>query len=263
VISLGADVGSGMTGLTVLSDRKFLSRIAVEPESVADVVSDILHTYQIQVVGIETMSQVFEHGTGANDPAKRRSLEKALLASRDVAGEIRGVVKTLRPNVLIYGEQAHVIRKAVIGRMSRAPRGVTPRTHRDRIVAAFVRRFVIGWPSGSGDNDHCRDGAVTALWAQRRDGRPLMPHFGPLPATKAMHAEHDRHVLRALRNGDLDSVQLRDEVAARVPRDAVGYATDRLVRAELITKVSRRGAATVWSITDAGRAVLDAGRRAA
>lgn len=166
MIALGGDVGSSATGLTVLDGRTFLYRISVTPDEVTDALRDILGRFDVKRVGIETMSQVFEYGKGAKDPAARRSIEKHLLASRDVAGKMRGVVEVLRPGILIAGEQAHKIRKAVIGRMPRAPKGVDARTHRDRIVGAFVRRFVLGWPAGKGDNDHNRDAAVAAVWVQ-------------------------------------------------------------------------------------------------
>ncbi len=166
MIALGGDAGSGLSGLTVLDGRIFLYRAAVPPDEVTDALRFILDRFVIERAGIETMSQVFEYGKGAKDPKVRRSIEKALLASRDVAGKMRGVIEVLRPDVVICGEQAHVIRKAVIGRMPRAPKNVDARTHRDRIVGTFVRRFVIGWPAGKGDNDHNRDAAVAAVWVQ-------------------------------------------------------------------------------------------------
>ncbi len=109
MIALGGDVGSGMTGLTVLDGRVFLYRDAVPPDEVIDALRFILDRFMVERVGIETMSQVFEYGKGAKDPKIRRSIEKALLASRDVAGKLRGVIEVLRPDVLVRGEQAHII----------------------------------------------------------------------------------------------------------------------------------------------------------
>lgn len=171
MIALGADVGSADTGLTVLDGRRYLYRVAVDPDGVTTALRDILGRFRVERVGIETMSQVFEYGERAKEPAARRAIEKALLASRDVAGKIRGFIEALYPDVEVRGEQVHKIRMAIIGRMPRAPKGVSARTHRDRIVAEFVRRVVIGWPAGTGDNDHNRDGAIAALWVQGGIGR--------------------------------------------------------------------------------------------
>lgn len=173
MIALGADVGSGLTGLTVLDGRRYIYRVSVEPDGVTDVLRGILQDFAIKRVGIETMSQVFEHGKGAKDPKVRRAIENALIASRDVAGKIRGIVEVLYPSILVCGDQAHKIRKVVIGRMPRAPKDVDARTHRDRVVAAFVHRCILGWPDGKGDNNHNRDAAVAALWVQGGVNGPM------------------------------------------------------------------------------------------
>jgi hypothetical protein len=151
--------------------------MTVSPEETSAAVAGLLREHpDLAAVGIETPSQVFEHGEAAKSPATRRSIEKSLLASRDVAGVIRGTVQALRPGTLpIFDGQAHEVRKAVIGRMPRAPKGTPARTHRDRIVATFVRQVVRGWPAGIGDNDHNRDAAVAALWAERRSRMPVLP----------------------------------------------------------------------------------------
>jgi hypothetical protein len=160
-VVLGCDVGAH-TGLAVLNVGPFVSclhRVTVTPGEVTLTLREILGQWPINVVGIETPSQVFAHGRAKGDMGARIGIERALLAARDVAGVIRGTIEALKPGTPVYDGQAHEVRK-IVGKMKRGSQ--------DKCVAAFVRASVRDWPKGKGDNDHNRDAAVAALWAGRR-----------------------------------------------------------------------------------------------
>ena len=161
MIVLGCDVGA-RTGLVVLNHGPLASclyRATVTPGEVSLALREILDRWPVDLVGIETPSQVFAHGRAGESMGARIGIERALLAGRDVAGVIRGTVEALKPGTPVFDGQAHECRK-IVGKMKRGTQ--------DRCVAAFVYRTVAVWPKGKGDNDHNRDAAVAALWAARR-----------------------------------------------------------------------------------------------
>lgn len=161
MIVLGCDVGAH-TGLAVLDVGPLASclyRLTASPGEVSLALREILGQWPIEVVGIETPSQVFAHGRGKESMGARIGIERALLAARDVAGVIRGTVEALKPGTPVYDGQAHECRK-IVGKMKRGTQ--------DKAVRAFVYRTVAVWMNGKGDNDHNRDAAVAAMWAARR-----------------------------------------------------------------------------------------------
>lgn len=159
MISLGCDVGT-RTGLAVIDvpKRSCLYRAVVSPGEVPLAVREVLGRWPVDIVGIETPSQVFTHGRAKGDMGARIGIERALLVARDVAGVIRGVVTVLRPEVPIVDGQAHEVRK-IVGKIRRGTA--------DKAVRAFVHGALPDWPPGKGDNDHARDAAVAALWAPK------------------------------------------------------------------------------------------------
>lgn len=166
MIVLGGDVGKD-TGLAVLdigARVSCLHRETAEYGTVGEAVRDILAQYAVEIVGIETPSQVFQFGRGSKDMGTRRSIERALLSARDVSGVIRGTVQALAPSVRIFDGQAHEVRRAVCGKL--------PKHHIDRFIAAVVHAVVADWAPGNGDNDHNRDAAIVALWAAKLSTLP-------------------------------------------------------------------------------------------
>ena len=83
-----------------------------------------------------------------------------------------------------------------------------------------------------------------------------MSYRGTLKDIHAVHAEQEATVLRALRHGPLDGAELRDEVAARIKRDAMSLVIDRLRERGLVAELCRKGWLITWRITDTGRTAL-------
>jgi hypothetical protein len=180
VIVLGVDVGK-TSGVCLLdcsgSKPRLLDRCDVEDDlaGVLDVRFFGLHT--IDVVGIETPTQVFEHGRAKKSPGARRGIEKALLAATPMVGVVRTVARLRAPSAVIYEGQAHEVRRAILGRL--------PKDHLDRFIGAMVPRLIDGWPERS--NDHVRDAAVVALysWRRSRMPRPIVPQKAQKRAKRA------------------------------------------------------------------------------
>lgn len=116
----------------------------------------------MSLVGIENPTQVFAHGRAEGDMGARIGIERSLLVAREAAGIIKAVVALRAAHARVYEGQAHECRGAVIGRL--------PRENKDAAIKAFVLRAVEGWPAQS--NDHERDAAVAALFADRRHRTP-------------------------------------------------------------------------------------------
>lgn len=175
MIVLGVDPGA-KTGLVVLDcsgvrpDVK--QRVAADGDDLAGAVRLLCGWFSPDVLAIELPSQVFAHGRGAKSMGARVGIERSLLAARDVAGVIKGIVGTLCPAVRVFEEQAHNVRRAVLGRIPRAPKGTDARVWIDGIVRRRVPLLVTGWKTGAGDNDHNRDAAVAALWGEKRSRLP-------------------------------------------------------------------------------------------
>lgn len=164
MIVLGCDVGA-KTGLAILDCSGPRPRHVASCSVAADLVGvldALLDGLNVTVVGIETPTQVFEHGRARLSKGARIGIERALLAATPMVGVVRAVVQ-LKSAAAVYEGQAHECRKAVIGRLPKA--GV------DAAVKAFVLRVVEGWPARS--NDHERDAAVAALFAARRHRMPV------------------------------------------------------------------------------------------
>ena len=172
---LGVDPGAktGLVVLDCLGPRPGVAhRIAVGSDDLANAVRLLCSTFSPDVLAIELPSQVFAHGRGAKSMGARVGIERSLLAARDVAGVIKGIVGTLCPAVRVFEEQAHNVRRAVLGRIPRAPKGTDARVWIDGIVRRRVPLLVTGWETGAGDNDHNRDAAVAALWGEKRSRLP-------------------------------------------------------------------------------------------
>jgi len=174
-VILGVDPGA-KTGLVVLGTISrlpfVLFRGAATADGLAEMVRGICRDFPPDVLAIELPSQVFAHGRGASSMGARVGIERSLLAARDVAGVIKGIVSTLCPDVRVFEEQAHNVRRAVLGRIPRAPKGTDARVWIDGIVRRRVPLLVTGWMPGHGDNDHNRDAAVAALWGEKRSRLP-------------------------------------------------------------------------------------------
>ena len=172
---LGVDPGA-KTGLVILDTEgqlpRVLSRGAATADGLAEMVRILCRDFPPDVLAIELPSQVFAHGRGAKSMGARVGIERSLLAARDVAGVIKGIVGTLCPAVRVFEEQAHNVRRAVLGRIPRAPKGTDARVWIDGIVRRRVPLLVTGWETGAGDNDHNRDAAVAALWGAARSRLP-------------------------------------------------------------------------------------------
>lgn len=164
MLALGIDVGAknGVVLLDVSAPRpRYIDSCTVEDDlaGVLDVRFFGLHA--IARVGIETPSQVFTHGRAKGDMGARIGIERALLVARGAAGEARAVAKLRAPGIPIHEAQAHEVRRAVLGKLPRRREDI------DRLVARMVPTLIADWPTRS--NDHVRDAAVAALYADRRE----------------------------------------------------------------------------------------------
>lgn len=163
MIVLGCDVGKA-TGICLLdmsaARPRYIVSLAVEHD-LARVLDARFAEHTIAAVGIETPTQVFEHGRARKSKGARIGIERALLVATPMVGVVRAVAQ-LKSTATVYEGQAHECRKAVIGRL--------PKKSVDAAVKAFVLRTIVGWPARS--NDHERDAAVVALFAALRHRRP-------------------------------------------------------------------------------------------
>lgn len=163
MLGLGCDVGK--TSGVVLLNFAFPKPVYIDSCAVTDDLAGVLDVrffrHEIAVVGIETPTEVFTHGRAKGDMGARIGIERNLLVARDRAGEVRAVTRLRAPTAALHEGQAHVVRKAVLGKL---PRG---RTAIDRLVARMVPVLIDGWPARS--NDHERDAAVVALYAGRKE----------------------------------------------------------------------------------------------
>lgn len=160
--ALGIDIGAHC-GVALLDasgrQPRLLDACAVTDDLIGVLEVRFFGQHTIDAVGIETPTQVFEHGRAKKSPAARRGIEKALLASTPQVGEVRAVAR-LRSQAEVFEGQAHEVRRAVLGKLPRS------RTEIDRLVRVSVPLLVQSWPRAS--NDHVRDAAVAALWAIRK-----------------------------------------------------------------------------------------------
>lgn len=166
MIVLGADVGKA-TGLALLdcsgARPRFLDSAVIRDDLVGALSLRFFGAHVVDLVGIETPSQVFEHGRAAENEGARRSIERALLVARDAAGQVRAIAGMR--GVEVHDGQAHHVRRAVLGKL--------PREHLDRFIAGRLPLLVEGWPATS--NTHQRDAAIVALWAWQRARAGLRP----------------------------------------------------------------------------------------
>jgi hypothetical protein len=166
VIVLGCDVGKA-TGLCLLdcagARPRYISAGAPSA-GLSRVLRDILHGHAVGTIGIETPTEVFEHGRAKIDPGVRKGIERNLLIATRATGAICAVADLFAAEVPICEGQAHEVRRAVLGKLPRKREDI------DAFVRDMVPRLIDGWPARS--NDHERDAAVAALWAWRRARMP-------------------------------------------------------------------------------------------
>lgn len=159
MIVLGGDVGKA-TGLCLLncgaSRPRYMASLAVEHD-LPRVLAARFAEHEVEVIGIETPTQVFAHGRAKDDMGARIGIERNLLVSTRATGMIVCAASLLAPDMPIYEGEAHVVRRAVMGPLPRKREDI------DRLVSAMVPRLIDGWPTRS--NSHERDAAVAALWA--------------------------------------------------------------------------------------------------
>lgn len=164
--TLGVDPGK-RTGLVILDAGRLRERVDVDADGLHLAVRRLCAVWWPDVLAIELPSQVFAFGRGKVNMGVRIGIERALLVARGIAGEVKGIVRTFHPGVRVFEDQAHNVRKAVLGRIPRAPKGTDARTWLDGIIRARVPLLVADWTKGAGDNDHNRDAAIAALWGER------------------------------------------------------------------------------------------------
>jgi hypothetical protein len=174
MLILGVDCGK-TTGLVLLDcwapKPRLIEKCAVDDDLTGVLDARFFGKWTIDTIGVETPTQVFEHGRAKKGPAARRGIEKALLAATPMVGVVRAVAQLRAPTAVIHEAQAHEIRRAVLGKV--------PKKGIDRFIAEMVPHLIDGWPVRS--NDHERDAAVAALYAWRRS---QMPALRPIAAAK-------------------------------------------------------------------------------
>lgn len=162
MIAIGTDVGK-RTGLAVLdfsgARPRHLVSGALQLDNVDALQSlqdDFFADHDPIAVGIETPTQVFEHGRASKSKGARIGIERNLLIATRAAGVVWTIA--MQRHLSVFEEQAHAVRKAVFGHV--------PRTGIDAFISEMIPRFIDGWPKRS--NDHERDAAVVALFAANR-----------------------------------------------------------------------------------------------
>jgi hypothetical protein len=168
VIVLGCDVGK-TTGLALLDcgtpKPRYLDAVAVHHDLTRVLRDGVFCEHVVSVIGIETPSQVFEHGRAKLGKGIRIGIERNLLIATRATGIVEAVAALYAPDAQIQEGEAHEVRRAVLGKL--------PREGIDAYVRAMVPHLVDGWPVRS--NDHERDAAIVALYAwQRRTPLPII-----------------------------------------------------------------------------------------
>jgi len=170
VIVLGCDVPQGVALLDCSGARPYVLDLATVDDDLAGVLDvRFFGRHTIDVIGIETPTQIFEHGRARLSKGARIGIERALLAATPMVGIVRAVARLRAPDAVIHEGQAHEVRK-VLGRL--------PKDDIDGAIRRALPMLVNGLPART--NSHVRDAIVVALWAWRRASMPA-----PLAKTHA------------------------------------------------------------------------------
>lgn len=187
MIVLGIDVGkkSGVCVLDMSGARaRYISADAIQ-DDLSRVLQGIFHEHAVSVIGIESPTEVFEHGRARLDKGVRIGIERALLIATRATGVVQAVAELFAAEVPIHEGEAHEVRRAILGNLP------SQREDIDRYVGVMVPRIIDGWPDRS--NDHERDAAVAALWAARRAAMPmLVPMKQPVKKARSPRARRTR-----------------------------------------------------------------------
>lgn len=136
----------------------------------------------VKLVVIERSVEVLRHGRARKGMKERISIERAIINSAPFVGYAQLAAQHAGATVLLT--EASQTRK-ILGRIPRAPVGPSGKRMRqdkwiDKVIGQRAPALVDGWEPGAGDNEHCRDALVAALWGSAHAKLPAA-----LTATKA------------------------------------------------------------------------------
>lgn len=153
---IGIDAPQGWCCLDVERGKgRLLGLGSLDAGGEAEELTRYILRFSPALVAIERSEEVYAHGRGdAKEAHVRREVARGLIATAEVAGELKHACRVARVNWKMT--DAATVRKA----MGVRGRG---RTEKDRSVANLVAMLVQGWPTRT--NTHERDAALTALWA--------------------------------------------------------------------------------------------------
>jgi hypothetical protein len=155
MIILGVDAPQGWCCLDLDNGRgKVIALGSLDEGREADELTGYLARFRPAIVVIERAVKVYAHGRGdANEAHIRRKVSEGLIATAEVAGEMKHACKVA--GIRCVMTDAAAIRKALRIRGK-------DRTEKDRSVAREVRLRIPNWPKQS--NTHERDAALAGIW---------------------------------------------------------------------------------------------------
>lgn len=168
----GIDIGHH-NGLTIIAGGprpRCLFRCKLAGEELYAGALAAFQALSVKLVVIERSVEVLTHGRARKGMSERVSIERAIINSAPFVGHAQLAAQHAGATVLLA--TATQTRK-ILGRIPSAP--VRPNGERmrrdkwiDKVIAQRVPALVDGWEPGSGDNEHCRDALVAALWGLAR-----------------------------------------------------------------------------------------------
>lgn len=168
----GIDIGHH-NGLTIIADGprpRCLFRCKLAGEELYAGALAAFQTLSVKLVVIERSVEVLTHGRARKGMPERVSIERAIINSAPFVGHAQLAAQHAGATVLLT--TATDTRK-VLGRIPSAPVGLSGKRMRydkwiDKVIASRARLLVDGWEDGAGDNEHCRDALIAALWGLAR-----------------------------------------------------------------------------------------------